>query len=338
MHINNTVFLVRGSLRSRGIRLVTMAGKTLLVRKPRLVMTHVLPLQGAGVGRRTRGRGSVYLIDRKRDLPLDAIFCVMTTTSPPEDGEQMASFDTLPVFVQSDILARLHWRDLLSTAMTCKSMYALAMEDEVAWELRCRERFRESELAMLLDDDALSTWKETFLGAVERASVAVRRATPLLTAEDNVAIHFRRFEDAQAVLKGLTFEDVREFIASSSEDQSLSSPPTLLVLAGIVECLARAPVSADPAEIVCLLRDAGLGSRKVRATRWLLGRLEGVGFRLRDEVRVHEGTLEDLVMNEPRVWEMLLRGIRHEVRDMEITVVGPPKADFWSTLGTLARR
>ena len=86
-----------------------------------------------------------------------------------------------------------------------------------------------------------------------------------------------------------------------------------------------------------MLRDAGLGARKVRSTRWLLGRLEGVGFRLRDEVRVQEGTLEELVINEPRVWEMLLRGIKHEVRDMEIRVVGPPKIDFWSALGGIAR-
>ena len=69
---------------------------------------------------------------------------------------------------------------------------------------------------------------------------------------------------------------------------------------------------------------------------WLLGRLEGVGFRLRDEVRVYEGTLEELAANLPRVWETLLRGIKHEVRDMEIRVVGPPKQTFWSAWGAAA--
>lgn len=278
----------------------------------------------------------------------------MTATSPRANEEEepaesrASSFDTLPLFVQSNILARLHWRDLISVSRSSKSLHRLAMGDDFAWEARCRERYREGELRQLTaaDDDhpaRAATWKDRFLRAVSRAHDAARRAAPLLTVEDNTPLDFRRFEEAQEILRGMSFEDVREFIAtppraslSPSSGPSRRAPPTLLVLAGMVECLARAPVVSDPAEMVCALRDAGLGARKVRAQMWLLGRMEGVGFRLRDEVRVHEGSLEELAMNQPRVWETLLRGIKHEVRDMEIQVVGPPKKTFWSTLGAVS--
>ena len=205
------------------------------------------------------------------------------------------------------------------------------------------------------EDDGLgrpSTWRGRFLRAVRHARDAVRRAAPMLTIEDNTAMHFRTFERAQNILRGVALADVREFIlegpptvmndtndgrdaSREAKTESVSpkeTPPTLLVLAGMVECLARAP-TRTPAEVVCVLRDAELGAREVRLQMWLLGRLEGVGFRLRDEVRVHQGSLEELAVNSPRVWDALLRGIRHEVRDMEVQVVGPPKKTFWSIWG-----
>ena len=70
----------------------------------------------------------------------------MAATAPEVDDddeveEPRACFDSLPLFVQSNILARLHWRDLLSASKTCTSLRSMALEDEHAWEARCRERF-----------------------------------------------------------------------------------------------------------------------------------------------------------------------------------------------------
>jgi hypothetical protein len=99
----------------------------------------------------------------------------------------------------------------------------------------------------------------------------------------------------------MSFADVHEFIVSKVEDRhdvtrsgagagaggGAGAVPALLVLAGMVECLARAPVSSAE-EVIGMIRDAGCGGVTVRIQVWLLGRLEGVGFRLRDEVRVYE--------------------------------------------------
>ena len=85
-----------------------------------------------------------------------------------------------------------------------------------------------------------------------------------------------------------------------------------------------------PARVVRALIDAGLAQRKVYVRTSLLGRLEGVGFRLRDDVRVYDGTLEELATHDT-VWSVLQRGVIHEVRDMELRVVGPPKRNWWSS-------
>jgi hypothetical protein len=113
--------------------------------------------------------------------------------------------------------------------------------------------------------------------------------------------------------------------------------PTLLVLAGMVECLARAPV-ATPDQTLEVMRACGCdpAARKVRLQRWVLGRLDPTApFRLRNDTLVDEGTLEELATfaSESRVWEALLRGMVHEVRDMEVESVGPRRKSFWSAFG-----
>lgn len=103
----------------------------------------------------------------------------------------------------------------------------------------------------------------------------------------------------------------------------------------MVECMAREP-KVEPAEVVGMLKDAGCeaSGKSVRLTQWLLGRLEGVGYRLRDEVVVHEGSLERLAVDNPRLFEVMLRGIQYEVRDMEVRAIGPEKKPWWAVLGT----
>jgi len=151
------------------------------------------------------------------------------------------------------------------------------------------------------------TWKQVFARCVSRARDAVRRATPLLTVEDNVPCDFRLFEEAQRHMEGITFADVCEFICTSSaavsseeagpgpSPQPLQTtadagagkgkgaahthtraplPPTLLVLAGMVECLARGGgPAACAAQVVRMLQAAGCAGLKVRVQMWLLGRL-----------------------------------------------------------------
>ena len=137
-------------------------------------------------------------------------------------------------------------------------------------------------------------------------------------------MHFRKFEEAQAHIARISAACVREFIF---EDASSS---TLLILAGLVECLARAPV-ADAAleEILETLRD--LGSRGVRLQVWYLGRLDGRAlFRLRDDTHVYEGSLDHLARNETEIWRRLRDGIKNEVRHMEVESVGPRRQTFWS--------
>jgi hypothetical protein len=86
-----------------------------------------------------------------------------------------------------------------------------------------------------------------------------------------------------------------------------------------------------------MLRDSGCvaGGKSVRLTQWLLGRLDPSSpFRLRNEVVTHEGSLEQLAVDNPRLFEVMLRGIKYEVRDMEVRAIGPEKKPWWAALGT----
>lgn len=233
----------------------------------------------------------------------------------------------LPLECQRAIIDRLHWREVLALESTCSHLRDLVASDEHAWRVRCEMRFTPEELAVAVDD--ATTWRERFMRSVKRGMKAVSNARPLLDLADNTVVHFRKFEEAQRRLAGITFQDVREFIAAER------SSPTLLVLAGMVECMAREP-KVEPAEVVGMLKDAGCeaSGKSVRLTQWLLGRLEGVGYRLRDEVVVHEGSLERLAVDNPRLFEVMLRGIQYEVRDMEVRAIGPEKKPWWAVLGT----
>ena len=67
-------------------------------------------------------------------------------------------------------------------------------------------------LAVAVDD--ATTWRERFMRSVKRGMKAVSNARPLLDLADNTVVHFRKFEEAQRRLAGITFQDVREFIAA----------------------------------------------------------------------------------------------------------------------------
>jgi hypothetical protein len=251
------------------------------------------------------------------------------------------SLESLPVECQRGILDRLHWRDLLSVSQCSRALRAVAF-DEVSWRSRCLRRFSACELQRAEsfasvdvhrgeDPDPVPDahhWRTLFCRSVRRARDGVRAAAPLLAVPDNQRMHFRKFEEAQAHIARVSAACVREFIF---EDPSSS---TLLILAGLVECLARAPVAdAAPEEILETLRDAGrdLGSRRIRLQVWYLGRLDGRAlFRLRDDTHVYEGSLDHLARSETEMWRRLRDGIKNEVRHMEVESVGPRRRTFWS--------
>ena len=109
----------------------------------------------------------------------------------------------------------------------------------------------------------------------------------------------------------------------------------MLALAGLTECLARAPAASADEVLEVLSRCGGLGEKRIRLQMWVLGRLDGSApFRLRDDTAVHAGTLRELVATgtTSRVWDIMLRGIKHEVRDMEVESVGPKPESFWGNL------
>jgi hypothetical protein len=128
-----------------------------------------------------------------------------------------------------------------------------------------------------------------------------------------------------------------EFIGGEKNATTRQHNVVLLALAGLTECLARAPdfpARADEA-LEVLSRCGALGEKRVRLQMWALGRLDGSApFRLRDETVVHEGTLRELVATggASNVWNIMARGIKHEVRDMEVESVGPKPKSFWENL------
>ena len=248
------------------------------------------------------------------------------------------SFEDLPLECQRNVLDRLHWRDVLAVSLCSRALRAVA-EDEDAWRARCETRFSRDEMPALASTSSssaesapLTSFKRAFVRAVRRARDGARSARPLLDVPDNERVHFKRFEEAQRHLEGASLRCVGEFIFAAD-----ARAPTLLVLAGMVECLARAPV-ATPDQTLEVMRACGCdpAARKVRLQRWVLGRLDPTApFRLRNDTLVDEGTLEELATfaSKSRVWEALLRGMVHEVRDMEVESVGPRRKSFWSAFG-----
>jgi hypothetical protein len=252
------------------------------------------------------------------------------------------SFEDLPLECQRNVLDRLHWRDVLAVSLCSRALRAVA-EDEDAWRARCETRFSRDEMLVEMpalastssssaESPPLTSFKRAFVRAVRRARDGARSARPLLDVPDNERVHFKRFEEAQRHLEGASLRCVGEFIFAAD-----TRAPTLLVLAGMVECLARAPV-ATPDQTLEVMRGCGCdpAARKVRLQRWVLGRLDPTApFRLRNDTLVDEGTLEELATfaSKSRVWEALLRGMVHEVRDMEVESVGPRRKSFWSAFG-----
>ena len=283
--------------------------------------------------------------------------------------------ETLPAEVLRCVFDRLHWRDLLAVSSCATWTRDVAARDERAWERRCRERFTASELSRLTtkteEEDrearassassassAPRSWRRLFTRSVRDAVDAIDASRPtLIVTEYNEPTHYSRVRWAFSRCRDLALADLREFILSPNSSRPGGAqtdpdpPPTLLVLAGMTAILARDHASSSTA-VADALRAAGagagdaaaaadarddVGARRVKVTTWTLGRLEGVGFRLRDDVFVVEGSLESLARDNPNdVWKRLGRGIRHETRDMEIVVVGPRRAHWWSALGGAA--
>ena len=249
----------------------------------------------------------------------------LTVDAPPRS----MSLEDLPLECQRNVLERLHWRDVCAVSSCSRALREVA-NDEHDWERRCARRFTAAELDRVSNATSTSasadqTWRGRFSRAVARARDGARAAAPLLAVPDNQRLHFRQFERALEHLKGMSLGCFREFVACDA------SSSTLLLLAGLTECLARAP-AATPEQVSDVLSEGGggTGERKARLQLWVLGRLDGSApFRLRDDTAVHEGTLLSLVRDDREVWEIMLRGIKHEVRDMEVESVGPKKKTFW---------
>ena len=245
------------------------------------------------------------------------------------------SLESLPLECQRNVLERLHWRDVCAVSSCSRALRAVA-SDEHDWRGRCARRFTSAELERLASAASGSTsddgtWRGLFKRAVARARDGARAAGPLLAVPDNQRVHFRQFERALEHLRGMSLRCFEEFIASASEKTS----STLLALAGLTECLARAPAASADEVLEVLSRCGGLGEKRIRLQMWVLGRLDGSApFRLRDDTAVHAGTLRELVATgtTSRVWDIMLRGIKHEVRDMEVESVGPKPESFWGNL------
>ena len=240
------------------------------------------------------------------------------------------SLEGLPLECQRNVLDRLHWVDVCSVAMVSRALRDVS-RDEYSWEHRCRERFTGAELehnACSASTSDANTWRAQFAHSVSRARHGARLAKPLLAVPDNQRVHFTVFSSALAHLNGMSQSCFGEFIASDPESS------TLLITAGVTEIMARMP-KAKPNEVTDILENLGtIAARKVRLQLWTLGRLDGTApFRLRDDTAVHEGTLLQLIQSNQQIWPTLLRGIKHEVRDMEIESVGPKEKSFWGGLG-----
>ena len=248
------------------------------------------------------------------------------------------SLEILPLECQRNILELLHWRDVCAVSSCSRALRAVA-SDEHDWRCRCERRFTSAELERLASAASGSTsddgtWRGRFKRAVARARDGARAAAPLLAVPDNQRVHFRQFERALEHLRGMSLRCFEEFIAKRC-DAPDGATSTLLALAGLTECLARAPAASADAALEVLSRCGALGEKKVRLQLWVLGRLDGSApFRLRDDTAVHAGTLRELVATgrTSRVWDIMLRGIKHEVRDMEVESVGPKPESFWGNL------
>ena len=247
------------------------------------------------------------------------------------------SLESLPLECQRNVLEWLHWRDVCAVSSCSRALRAVA-SDEHDWRGRCERRFTSAELERLASAASGSTsddgtWRSRFKRAVARARDGTRAAAPLLAVPDNQRVHFRQFERALEHLRGMSLRCFEEFIASDARATGATS--TLLALAGLTECLARAPAASPDAVLEVLSRCGALGEKRVRLQLWVLGRLDGLApFRLRDDTAVHAGTLRELVATgtTSRVWDIMLRGIKHEVRDMEVESVGPKPKSFWENL------
>jgi len=246
------------------------------------------------------------------------------------------SFEGLPLECQRNVLERLHWRDVCAVSSCSRALRAVA-SDEHEWRGRCARRFTSAELERLASAASGSTsddgtWRGLFKRAVARARDGARAAALLLAVPDNQRVHFRRFERALEHLRGMSLACFEEFIG----DDATVPHNALLALAGLTECLARAPEDSRTDEALEVLARCGaLGEKRVRLQMWVLGRLDGSApFRLRDETAVHEGTLRELVAtgSKSNVWNIMARGIKHEVRDMEVESVGPKPKSFWENL------
>ena len=254
------------------------------------------------------------------------------------------SLESLPLECQRNVLEWLHWRDVCAVSSCSRALRAVA-SDEHDWRGRCERRFTSAELERLASAASGSTsddgtWRSRFKRAVARARDGTRAAAPLLAVPDNQRVHFRQFERALEHLRGMSLRCFEEFIASASLARTATgdgrhTSSTLLALAGLTECLARAPAASADEVLEVLSRCGGLGEKRVRLQMWVLGRLDGSApFRLRDDTAVHAGTLRELVATgtTSRVWDIMLRGIKHEVRDMEVESVGPKPESFWGNL------
>jgi hypothetical protein len=251
------------------------------------------------------------------------------------------SFEGLPLECQRNVLERLHWRDVCAVS-SCSRALRVVASDEHDWRGRCARRFTSAELERLASAASGSTsddgtWRGLFKRAVARARDGARAAGPLLAVPDNQRVHFRQFERALEHLRGMSLACFEEFIGGEKNATTRQHNVVLLALAGLTECLARAPdfpARADEA-LEVLSRCGALGEKRVRLQLWALGRLDGSApFRLRDETVVHEGTLRELVATggASNVWNIMARGIKHEVRDMEVESVGPKPKSFWENL------
>ena len=248
------------------------------------------------------------------------------------------SLESLPLECQRNVLERLHWRDVCAVSSCSRALRAVA-SDEHDWRGRCERRFTSAELERLASAASGSTsddgtWRSRFRCAVARARDGARAAAPLLAVPDNQRVHFRQFERALEHLRGMSLACFEEFIGGE-KNATTRQHNALLALAGLTECLARAPAASADEALEVLSRCGGLGEKRVRLQMWVLGRLEGSApFRLRDDTAVHAGTLRELVATgtTSRVWDIMLRGIKHEVRDMEVESVGPKPESFWGNL------
>ena len=180
-------------------------------------------------------------------------------------GAGQMSFDDLPVECTRAVLDLLHWRDLCSVAMTSRGLREVS-GDEQCWRNRCNRRFTEAERKQHASEAASTSsnqsWRALFALAVSRARHGTRAASARLAVPDNHRVHGKVFTEALAEIKAMSLECFVEFILSHE------SSPTLLVLAGLVECMTGNPTDTtrrdEVLSVLASVRKGAFAEREIR--------------------------------------------------------------------------